>query len=614
MLSFKKSVFLLSTVFALHTNAYATKSLDDYGDKFWKTQSGAHLHALYPHIKKPSAAVKTAFKEEVTNFRKDIEAQSATAGVCLFDYNNQDAEIDKLYARVEPLLKKEIKGKDKYTFFYTAYSANIAFYESCLHELMEICSLRDLSGVHPLHYKTAEQNKVKNVKDFFKGYEKGYHDYIDQLNKENGTNLKYLDSKRRIGRPKAPDASPFAREHLKCANISLFGNLRRGHPFESTPYFWITSSNVGQFNTVLAMNLMKEAGFISENDTQQQKDAMVARYKALYDKKMASGGGVLLQIKMKNEYVNQYAFLSEDKGVPVLVERDTGKRALRKGNKPDTSLNPTKKLTTPSCVDAIALLKKDQSKFNVLYGRKMNDWVQARLVVNPKVYSNKKMVKINQVTLNPISRDDLKTFKQEMSVEFKKDLSKPSSTPQMSEGLKRTPLGKIKDFVMTGKTAFLKVQKIAAKAAENFFTEAVDIVVKSTTALASTSQEIASRLAKVVGLSQKTDKSKVKATAPAANAVPAVIPPAHKVIPAAKRIAGLKAAFAAKKVNAVPAVAPPAHKAIPAVKGIAGLKAAFAAKKVNAVPAVVPPAHKATPAAKGLVGLKAAFAAKKVAP
>lgn len=504
MYSFKKSAFLLSTAFVLYNNVYAAgKSLDDMADEFWKTQSGSHLHKHYAHLK-PEAATKRGIKDFVNRHRSEIEKQSASAGVCLFDYTKEDEEVHKLFAQVEPLLKKEVRYRKTHVFAYTGYSASIAQFNTCLDEGNAVLSANENVG-NPLHYKTPEQNKIKNRDQFLKGYWNGYKEHIDQRNK-NGEKIKLLDPKRRSGFGKAPDGSEFSRTHSKCTNISLFGNFRRGDPYECTLFFYITAGNVGQFNDSLTTNYLKSVGIISENATQAEIDAKLAPYKQIHAEKMAKGGGGLMQFKIANEHADQNLFFSYAKGIPCYINPKTGKIIDKGRDKPLPYIGSgTKTRQIPSVVKGIDLYKKNSKKFEKQFDNDMGN-VQLRMVVNPKVCANKSVIETTTTTRYAVPQADVKETEAKVHAQFSNDLVEAVSKDQISKACSRTSaFGQLKDIIL-GKGRISDLPKLLMRASKQGFAEACAILKKATAPLAGTDKDVASRMGVMERLSNEFEK------------------------------------------------------------------------------------------------------------
>lgn len=475
---------------AVHAGA-----LNDQADKFWQTQTGAYLHAMYP-LEKPEQAVRSAMNHFVTTHKNHVVDQDLNLKLSdFFDYNNTSQEIEKLYTQLETFLLKEIEARNTHTIFYHGFSSMMAAYNATLKELSELANLKELGHAHPLHYKFKKDNEIKNMADFLdkKRYLNAHLENCSQLKKnahKNPTpqNKKYLNLKpfcnKNLGVGKAPDSSDYSRLHLKSVNVSLFGN---SNEFAENSFgFFITSSNIGKFGGALMTRLLTEVGFITETSTQAEIDSKLSIYNAIFEKKMASSGGGMIQIMMKNDIVDQYAMGAWAKGIPYFFNKKTGKFATRGANNKAIPLleNENKDLYRPSLLNLIDLYKSNPLEFQkkLSSNGKINplnmDRFQARLFINPKIFSNEKYVKINMTSRNKIKPNDISEFKTELRAQLKKDLVDSMSQNQISQNFKETTaLGKIYKYIFEKTPSNIKkLANILTRCSKQVLTEGISLI------------------------------------------------------------------------------------------------------------------------------------------
>ena len=348
-----KRISSFGLILSLLLNTSATclaRGLDKQENEFYETQTGSYLHAVYPLLK-PKASVKAAIDHIVSHHKTYIDDNFISKGIIVFDYNNKEQQIEKLYKNVKSLLQNEIRLKDTHCIFYHGHSGAMSSYYDILHEFMEISGLKSLKNSNPLHYKSPELNKIFNVDQFFNKnqYLKAHIDQVKQIkaeaiknyranpldpdniaNYQKAKDLKPFNSKKNLGVGKAPDSTNYARDHLKCVNLSLFGNSE--NIFESSFLFFLTSGNIATLDRFLTERLFKQVGLLSETASADEINQKLTQYENIFTSKMGQAGGGMMQIAMKNKIVDIYGFASWAKGVPYFMNKKTGKFATRGHN------------------------------------------------------------------------------------------------------------------------------------------------------------------------------------------------------------------------------------------------------------------------------------------
>jgi len=488
-----------------------TFNLDEHEKEFFATQTGSNLHAFYPALK-PSEAVKAAIDHVVTKHKSFIMKQSHEAGHTYFDFDNKEAAIQTQYNQIIGMLKNEIKYKDSHSIFYHGFSSGMTAYNETLKELMSIAHLKDLGNAHPLHYKTKQQSEVDNVKSFFANneYYKQHISNVEKLKQQakedpanfaKYKNLRPFHEKKNLGVGKAPDSSDYARQNLKCVNLSLFGNSENSG--ESSYLFYLTSGNIGSFNDFLTVDLLKKAGILTSQSTQEEVDQKISEYKAIYNQSMSQAGGGMLQIMMKNQYVDQLGLASWAKGIPYLLDRETGRLAVR-GNDNNKAVPwlsfKNKKYKKPSLLRMIKDYKADPWSFSKKYSGDNKthfigiDRFQARLVVNPKVFSNKRKVKVFSTTSKAIGKEAQEEYKTTLHNKLIADLSVAIQNKQFKgEFADRFTLGKVVNYFFGQKVKFSEIIDVFAKSSKKIFLEVFEAVKKTTQSVQNVDKEVSNK-------------------------------------------------------------------------------------------------------------------------
>lgn len=484
----KKSISAVVASFYLANMVTSSlaKSLDDQAGEFYKTQTGSHLKHMFPH-KKPEEAIKAAIDKLVTDTRDDDRDKNGNViinpktgkplspglqSLGAFDYNNKTQEINKIFERLNPLFQNEIDRKNTHSFFYNGHSNAFSLYLDTLEEFWKQSSLYD--KVSPFSLK--DNSKIKNVDDFLANFQNEFSKdyakrYLDAkkakapLETPNGAKLgnygksPWNDNKN-LGVTYAPDSIDYAREHLKSANLSLFGN--QGVPKgENTLFFWLSSSNICNPSDFLIKRVLEWSGLADSNPAALQNQ--INAYKNIFNQKFQNAGGGLIQIAIKKDEVDKLGYASWAKGIPYYMDTHTGKLATRDGSNDKAFqllTNGTKRYVRPKLSTMLDLYKKDFAKFSATYSHKSNslnngDRFQARLFINNEDYSNPNKVMVTRTFRNIVNSDNYKAaLKKQMQDDFANAISKGQLTSKFHEN--KFNLTKVINYVFDKSSEGLK--------------------------------------------------------------------------------------------------------------------------------------------------------------
>ena len=439
-------------------------NLDNQAKEFFETQTGHHLKAMFPRLSKPEEITKAAIDRVATKYK-----------INGFDYAHKQLEIDKIYHVIEPLLQREIDTRNTHSVFYHGHSNEMSLYMDILKEFFGINNLKDSDNTHPLRLKNA--NSVKNVETFLDNFTKEY----EKAQKQKGK--KPYNPKRNSGFTSAPDLSDYARKHTICVNPSLFGNIETS--FECTFYYFLNSFNIGNPNEALIKNLLVSTGLASDDPTELQ--TQLDTYKNLFTQKLKASGGGLMQILVRKDKVDQVGYASWAKGVPFYTDKKTGKFATRNHNKRAISIlaNETSRYKRPKLSSVLDLYKKNSFRFAKKYSFNNKssfysyDRLQARLIINPKVFSDSKKVQIFRTFRADIDQAELSQYNANIKTQIEADLitavSKKKLTPQYFDY--KFAFGSLVNYVFGKSQVKLShVMELVKKSTQTACKKAIDLI------------------------------------------------------------------------------------------------------------------------------------------
>ena len=498
------SAAIALSLFLNTTGSCFALGLNKQADDFFETQTGAYLHAAYP-LMTPKDSVKAAIDHVVTVHKSYIEDNFNNKGMVVFDYVNKSQEIDKLYKNIKIFLKKEITVKETHCVFYHGHSSPMSAYYDILKEFIEVAGIKALGKANPLHYKSPASNEIRDVKDFFQKdrYLKAHLQNVkdikaaafknfkaDPTNPDNidnfkkAKNLTPFNAKKNLGVGKAPDSADYARDHLKCVNFSLFGNSE--NVGESSFLFFLTSGNIAKLDRYLTERLFKQLGLLSSTSTAREIDATLTKYETIFTSKLGQAGGGMMQILMDNKIVDQYGFAAWAKGIPYFIDQKTGKFVTRGHNNKAVAVltNDNKKLALPSLKKMIDLYKKNPKGFSrkFSFDGKVNlmhlDRAQARLFINPKIFGNNNLIKINRIYRHEVDRNAQAAYKVDLHKQMVEDIKDAVSKNQMTKDFYRQnlSLGKMLKFVFTREMKISDIMGIISHSSKERFSEVFEIV------------------------------------------------------------------------------------------------------------------------------------------
>jgi hypothetical protein len=331
-------------------------------------------------------------------------------------YTNFKAVHREVTDLCREIIIAEAKNKDSYVFYH-GHGNNLRLYMDLLRQIKSYENVQDLDDTNPLRDKS-ENDPIQTADELLQKYE----DAAQQFAQKNNLNL--YDNKRALGVGFAPDKIELFRDHAISTNINLFGNMNC--LAECTLFYFLDSFNISDPNEALLKNILKR--ILPENTSEEVLQEKVNKYKDLYKETMAKTGGNLMQIFVKKDAVDELGFASWMKGIPVWLDKNTQKIATRNNSNHKavpvlTDLH--KEYDRPSMSSYVDLYRNNIRAFGDKYSnfslykkrpsasQKLHsiDRAQARLVVNPMLFTDRDKVKINQYTRFPAKKTLERSYK-----------------------------------------------------------------------------------------------------------------------------------------------------------------------------------------------------------
>ncbi len=412
------------------------KDLNEISEQIYETPTGAYLKYRFPH-KDLEVSVSRAVRELLSEihrdqFKKNRIASDAIIAALNTDFNAVHKEVTEL---VRQILISSASDPDYYVMYH-GHGNSLRLYLDMLREVKSLETIQELAITNPMRDKTAK-NAVRTVDDILENYESEALKYA----KDNNTEL-YTD-KRVLGVNFAPDKIGFIRDHVISTNLNLFGNT--GLLAECTLFYFIDSFNISNPNEALVKGLLQR---LSAPDTDEEiLQRKIKRYTDLYESYMGNTGGNLMEIKIKKgdfegdddrvHSIDDIAFASWMKGIPVWVNEETGKIATKKTNFDVVPILTKERegYERPSMSSYLDLMTSDTAGFIEKYSNFSGkgkitrrdklislDRPQARLVIDPVTFNDGKNIKVKQFTRNEVPEDRLRTYQEELRRLIREDI------------------------------------------------------------------------------------------------------------------------------------------------------------------------------------------------
>ncbi len=412
-------------------------NLNDIADDIYNTPTGAYLKYRYGHAD-IEVSVKKAVRRLLRNIKRDQHnKKNRTASDEIVQALNEDFHgVEKeVLELVRNILISSVEDPEYYTMYH-GHGNGLRLYVDMLRQVKSYENITDLSGGNPLRDKTMDSD-VRNVSDLLWRY----NDEAEKYAADNG--MKLRTNKRTLGFNFAPDKIDLLRDHAICVNTNLFGNTEI--LAECTLFYFLDSFNISNPNEVLVKNLLNR--IVDPEITEDEMTAKIKRYTDLYDKYMKSSGGNLMEIKIrKGEFTNaddkvsgidDIAFASWMKGIPVWLNKKTGKLATRGGNNRAVKIldDTHDKYVRPKMSEYLDLNASDPEAFVEKYSsfrprdrvKKSHregviDRTQARIIIDPVTFNDGENILVNQYTRFDVPEDDQKTYESELQKLIKEDM------------------------------------------------------------------------------------------------------------------------------------------------------------------------------------------------
>tara|TARA_R110002095_G_scaffold178043_1_gene155348 strand:- start:360 stop:2096 length:1737 start_codon:yes stop_codon:yes gene_type:complete len=439
-------------------------NLNDISDAIYKTPTGAYLKYRYAHAD-IEVSVKKAVHRLLRNIKRDqYNKKSRLASNAIVSALNSNfyAVEKEVLGLVRNILISSVEDPEYYTLYH-GHGNGLRLYVDMLRQVKSYENLVDLSETNPLRDKTIASD-IRNVSDILERYNPAAKEYAA----ENGLQLR--TDKRTLGFNFAPDKIGLLRDHAVCVNTNLFGNTEI--LAECTLFYFLDSFNISNPNEILVKNLL--ARIVDPEISENNMAAKIKRYTDLYDKHMKSSGGNLMEIKIrKGKFTNadekvrgidDIAFASWMKGIPVWLTKKSGKLATRGGNeKAVRILNEAHNLyVRPKMSDYLELNISDPPAFVEKYSNfrpkdhvtqrqreKVLDRTQARVVIDPVTFNDGENILVNQYTRFEVPQEDKEAYESELQKLIKEDMQEHLERLQNGSGAvsERGRLGRLLGYI-----------------------------------------------------------------------------------------------------------------------------------------------------------------------
>jgi len=442
------------------------KSLNEITDKLVHTPTGAFFKHVYAGKRDMEQSLSQTVKIMLNKILQDKKSKNRIASehiVNSLKSNFKSVEKDVTELCQQVLINSTAYGEDYYTFYHGHGNA-LRLYIDLLREIKSYEVIQNLDLTNPLRDKSFA-SKDNTVDEILDQYEEKALDFAAR------NNVNLYDSKRGMGVGFAPDKIEFFRDNVISTNINLFGNMNT--LAECTLFYWLDSFNISNPNEALVKNLLKR---ILPNVSEDILNQRMAKYTNLYNDLMKETGGNLMQIHVHKSIVDDISFASWMKGIPVLLDKETGKLATRgSNNKPVPVLTDKEnKYERPKSSSYMDLFTENPDEFISKYSDFSNkarvsskdrlesyDRPQMRLIIDPKYFNDPELVKVSQFTRFKASEDALDHYQQNLKNFLKEDVALFLEEMQKgkAEGQAGNPLTKLNQFVEEG-TEFIYQKEV----------------------------------------------------------------------------------------------------------------------------------------------------------
>lgn len=314
-----KRKFKEKKVSELRTTIPQDTSLNTISEKVLKTQSGAYLHYRFPDLELEDAL------DAIVDYTLDA-----------FKYKKETKEKLKenrseLKNLLRNLIINEANNPDKFVF-YSGISNSLWPLCFTIKAMMKYYQVSEHSK--PIRIKDPDLI-ADNVEELLSQWEKHLEaelplqrekfkkKYGDQFDPTHFDSWKNPD--RCLGLSFAIDSINFFRNNALCCNNNLFGNLYNCTG-ECSLFYFLVSFNYNNDSKEILKELFSSVSTLPPDAINELAEKILANYQ---QDPLSLAGGALMQIFIPKEEVDHQAYLSWPKGIPMRVDNNTGKLAVR---------------------------------------------------------------------------------------------------------------------------------------------------------------------------------------------------------------------------------------------------------------------------------------------
>lgn len=349
------------------------------------------------------------------------------------------------------IAENEIRNNKRFTVFYHAFPNGFRLYQDVLRALKSFEFLTPLTTTYPFR-DFAFKDARTSLPQFLEGWWQAYLDHAKKEGVPPFPHSEYEHKGASVGLTFFPDSISYAMQHVLATNVNFLGNNLI--PLNSSVWFFLNSTSATGLDIANELIEYTLTPYLLGNDGTLDKAKLkktMAALAKIFDRAMVNSAGQVAQIFVENRAAPDVAYPAWNGGEPLWLSKNTGTviMAERKGIK---SFKPTNVFwpTTPEQKDDYKLFNidyfmdlfindpvglrqifpakahaKSQGTLQRLFDNpKENkerleifitqDYAQARVLPNPKYFTDQNVTGVKIYTLNPVSAKAEELYNQEI--------------------------------------------------------------------------------------------------------------------------------------------------------------------------------------------------------
>lgn len=359
---------------------------------------------------------------------------------------NKDKLVSELARFTTAIIQNEMRNSDEFITLYHGFPNEFRLYQDVLRTLKSFEYLKPIQSTFPLRDISFTDNRVaidNFLKDWWSEYLKYTADNLASPFPEIGKEA----AGKSVGLTYYPDSIGYARKYLLSTNINFFGNALSGA--NNSVLYFLNSASATKLDIVdplIKSLLMPYVKTLDGQFDQSKFDRILAELKDIFNYYMASSGGQLAQIFIKKDIAPQVSFLAWNGGEPIWFSDKTNHVVYatnKDGNpifrpphifwpmteehkkdyhRPDISMvldvfisNPKSLLSyfpviKPLIFSNAQKLLGDEASKEHIEEFVARDIQQARLLPNPKYFTDQNVTGVKIFTQNEVSPDKIAAY------------------------------------------------------------------------------------------------------------------------------------------------------------------------------------------------------------